>query len=298
MRRWMPASTSSTPPTSTPGVSRRRSSARPWPGGATRWCWPPSSASRWAATPTGRGVAALDRPGGRGQPAPPGHRVHRPLPAAPARYSTDLDETLGALSDLVRAGKVRAIGSSTFPAELIVEAQWVAERRGHHRFRTEQPRYSILTRTIEGDRAPDRPAHGMGVLTYGPLSSGWLSGRADPTRATGRPRRPRPSTWTVPANRAKLEAVGAAHRPGRRGRAAADPPGHRLRPAPTRPSPRSSSGRGRPPSSRTCWPGPTSTWATTCSTASTRSCRRVGAQPDDDYLASSPALADPRPRRR
>jgi aryl-alcohol dehydrogenase-like predicted oxidoreductase len=104
------------------------------------------------------------------------YQLHRP------DYSTDLDETLGALSDLIRAGKVRAIGSSTFPADLMVEAQWVAERRGHHRFRTEQPRYSIFTRTIEGTVLPAAQRHGMGVLSYGPLSSGWLSGRADPTR--------------------------------------------------------------------------------------------------------------------
>jgi aryl-alcohol dehydrogenase-like predicted oxidoreductase len=86
------------------------------------------------------------------------YQLHRP------DYSTDLDETLGALSDLIRAGKVRAIGSSTFPAHLVVEAQWVAERRGHHRFRTEQPRYSILTRTIEGTVLPAAQRHGMGVF--------------------------------------------------------------------------------------------------------------------------------------
>ncbi len=101
---------------------------------------------------------------------------------------TDASETLSALSDLVHAGKVRAIGSSTFPAELIVEAQWAAERGGHQRFRTEQPRYSILTRTVEAAVLPTAQRYGMGVLTYGPLSSGWLSGRADPAgghRASG-----------------------------------------------------------------------------------------------------------------
>ena len=92
------------------------------------------------------------------------YQMHRP------DYATDIGETLAALSDLVRAGKVRAIGSSTFPAELIVEAQWAAERGGHHRFRTEQPRYSILTRTIEGSVLPTAQRYGMGVLTYGPLS--------------------------------------------------------------------------------------------------------------------------------
>ena len=93
------------------------------------------------------------------------YQLHRP------DYTTDLDETLGALSDLIRAGKVRAIGSSMFPADLVVEAQWVAERRGHHRFRTEQPRYSILTRTIEGTVLPAAQRHGMGVLSYSPMSS-------------------------------------------------------------------------------------------------------------------------------
>ena len=111
------------------------------------------------------------------------YQMHRP------DYQTPIDETLSALSDLVHAGKVRAIGCSTFPAELIVEAQWAAERRGTHRFLTEQPRYSIMTRTIEGAVLPTAQRHRMGVLTYGPLHSGWLSGRSDPTtghRASGR----------------------------------------------------------------------------------------------------------------
>src|SRR5271156_2128652 len=128
------------------------------------------------------------------------YQLHRP------DYSTDLDETLGALSDLIRAGKLRAIGSSTFPADLMVEAQWVAERRGHHRFRTEQPRYSILTRTIEGTVLPAAQRHRMGVLSYGPLSSGWLSGRADPTRGHRTTTAPQAFDLDVPANRAKLEA--------------------------------------------------------------------------------------------
>jgi aryl-alcohol dehydrogenase-like predicted oxidoreductase len=131
------------------------------------------------------------------------YQLHRP------DYSTDLDETLGALSDLIRAGKVRAIGSSTFPADLVVEAQWVAERRGHHRFRTEQPRYSILSRAIEGTVLPAAQRHGMGVLTYGPLSSGWLSGRADPTRGHRTTFAPQVFDLNIPANQSKLEAVGA-----------------------------------------------------------------------------------------
>lgn len=129
------------------------------------------------------------------------YQMHRP------DHTTDLDETLAALSDLVRSGKVRAIGSSTFSADLIVEAQWIAERRGHHRFRTEQPRYSILTRIIEGDVLPAAQRHGMGVLTYGPLSSGWLSGRADPTRGHRVATAAAAFDLSTPANQARLAAV-------------------------------------------------------------------------------------------
>src|SRR5258705_11929347 len=103
------------------------------------------------------------------------YQMHRP------DTGTDIDATLSALSDLVRAGKVRAIGSSFFSPEQTVEAQWTAERRGHHRFRTEQPPYSILTRGIESSVLPTAQRYGIGVLTFGPLNSGWLSGRADPT---------------------------------------------------------------------------------------------------------------------
>jgi aryl-alcohol dehydrogenase-like predicted oxidoreductase len=129
------------------------------------------------------------------------YQMHRPDPA------TDIDETLSALSDLIRSGKVRAIGSSTFPAEQIVEAQWTAERRGHHRFRTEQPPYSILARGIESAVLPTAQRYGMGVLTYGPLSSGWLSGRADPTAGRRVALGPQMFDRTVPGNQAKLEAV-------------------------------------------------------------------------------------------
>ena len=80
------------------------------------------------------------------------YQIHRPDP------DTDIEETLSALSDLIHSGKVRAIGSSTMPASDIVEAQWVAERRGLERFRTEQPPYSILNRGIEAEVLPGRPA--------------------------------------------------------------------------------------------------------------------------------------------
>jgi aryl-alcohol dehydrogenase-like predicted oxidoreductase len=105
------------------------------------------------------------------------YQLHRPDPA------TDIDETLGALSGLVREGKVSAIGTSSFAPEEIVEAQWTAGRCGHHRFRTEQPPYSILMRGIENRVLPTTQRYDMGVLTYGPLNAGWLSGRADPTAA-------------------------------------------------------------------------------------------------------------------
>jgi aryl-alcohol dehydrogenase-like predicted oxidoreductase len=127
------------------------------------------------------------------------HRVDR---------ATEIEETLSALSDLVSAGKVRAIGSSTFPAELIVEAQWAAARGRYRRFLTEQPRYSIFTRTIESAVLPTAERYRMGVVTYGPLSGGWLSGRADPTEShRGRGAAAKDFDVTVPANRAKLAAV-------------------------------------------------------------------------------------------
>jgi len=91
--------------------------------------------------------------------------------------SVDLDETLGALTDLVRAGKVRYIGHSTFPASALLDAQYVARDRGRERFVTEQPTYSILTRNIENEILPLTQRYGMGVLSYSPLAGGWLSGR-------------------------------------------------------------------------------------------------------------------------
>jgi aryl-alcohol dehydrogenase-like predicted oxidoreductase len=99
------------------------------------------------------------------------YQMHRPDPTC------DIDGTLGALSDLVRAGKVRMLGSSTFPAEQIVEAQWVAERRNRERFAVEQPPYSIFARRIEADVLPTCEKYGMGVVVWSPLSQGWLTGR-------------------------------------------------------------------------------------------------------------------------
>ena len=99
------------------------------------------------------------------------YQAHRPDP------STDIDDTLSALSDLVHQGKVRVIGSSTYPAEQIVEAQWVAERRGRERFRCEQPPYSIFVRGIETSVLPTCQKYGMGVIPWSPLAGGWLTGR-------------------------------------------------------------------------------------------------------------------------
>jgi aryl-alcohol dehydrogenase-like predicted oxidoreductase len=99
------------------------------------------------------------------------YQIHRPEP------QTAIDETLGALTDLQRAGKIRYFGSSTFPGWQLEEAAWVAERNGLSRFRTEQPPYSILVRQIELDVLPVAQRLGMGVLVWSPLCRGWLTGR-------------------------------------------------------------------------------------------------------------------------
>ncbi|KQS10062.1 aldo/keto reductase [Curtobacterium sp. Leaf183] len=99
------------------------------------------------------------------------YQAHRP------DDSVDLEETLSALTDLVRSGKVRAIGTSDFPASMQVEAQWTSERRGFERFRTEQPTYSILNRGIEREVLPTAQRHGMGTLVWSPLAGGMLTGR-------------------------------------------------------------------------------------------------------------------------
>jgi aryl-alcohol dehydrogenase-like predicted oxidoreductase len=99
------------------------------------------------------------------------YQIHRVDP------TTDVEETLSALTDLIRSGKIRAIGSSNTPASDIVEAQWVAERRNLQRFRTEQPPYSLLTRGIEREVLPVAQRYGMGTLVWGPLAQGLLTGR-------------------------------------------------------------------------------------------------------------------------
>jgi len=99
------------------------------------------------------------------------YQIQRPDP------DTDIEETLSVLTDLVRSGKVRAFGSSTMPASNLVEAHWAAERRGLERFRTEQPPYSILSRGIEREVLPVAQQYGMGILAWGPLGQGMLTGR-------------------------------------------------------------------------------------------------------------------------
>jgi aryl-alcohol dehydrogenase-like predicted oxidoreductase len=132
------------------------------------------------------------------------YQLHRPDP------HTDIDETLAALTDLVQQGKVRYIGSSSFNAGQIVEAQWAARDRHLERFRTEQPPYSLLTRSIEIDVLPTAQRHGMGILTYSPLAGGWLSGswsaRSSPT-SPARQRLVARFDMSLPENQRKLEAV-------------------------------------------------------------------------------------------
>jgi aryl-alcohol dehydrogenase-like predicted oxidoreductase len=136
------------------------------------------------------------------------YQIHRPEP------DTDIEETLGALSDLVHAGKIRLLGSSTFPAHQIVEGQWVAQRRGRERFVCEQPPYSMLIRRIEADVLPVCQQYGMGVIPWSPLAGGWLSGKygkGGESPASSRRAQMIPSRYdmSIPGNQAKLEAAQA-----------------------------------------------------------------------------------------
>jgi aryl-alcohol dehydrogenase-like predicted oxidoreductase len=135
------------------------------------------------------------------------YQIHRPS------HDTDIEDTLSALTDLVRAGKVRYIGSSTFPASQIVEAQWVSRERGLERFKTEQPPYSMLVRGIETDVLPTVQRHGLGVIPWSPLAGGWLSGRyrknAEPPPSTRAGRLPHRFDLSLPGNQRKLDAADA-----------------------------------------------------------------------------------------
>jgi aryl-alcohol dehydrogenase-like predicted oxidoreductase len=135
------------------------------------------------------------------------YQIHRHDP------HVEIEETLSALTDLVHQGKVRSIGHSTFPASRIVEAQWVARERGLQRFATEQPAYSILVRAIEADVLPTCRRHGLGVLSYSPLTGGWLSGRwrkdAGQQSSSRAGRLPERFDLSQPGNQRKLDAVEA-----------------------------------------------------------------------------------------
>jgi aryl-alcohol dehydrogenase-like predicted oxidoreductase len=138
------------------------------------------------------------------------YQVHRPDPL------TDIDETLGALSDLIHQGKVRYIGSSTFQPSVIVQAQGVAQRRGRERFVCEQPPYSMLVRGIESEVLPVCQQYGMGVIPWSPLAGGWLSGRyrlgQDQPSSTRAERIPGRYDLSRPENQRKLEAADALAR--------------------------------------------------------------------------------------
>jgi aryl-alcohol dehydrogenase-like predicted oxidoreductase len=132
------------------------------------------------------------------------YQVHRPDPAV------DIEETLGALSDLVHQGKIRYIGSSSFSGSQIVEAQWASRQRNLERFVTEQPPYSMLVRGIEEDVLPTTQRYGMGTLTYSPLSGGWLSGKWRKDAAGTPTSSARPNArfdMSSPANQRKLDVV-------------------------------------------------------------------------------------------
>ncbi|MFL5894166.1 MAG: aldo/keto reductase [Thermoleophilaceae bacterium] len=133
------------------------------------------------------------------------YQIHRP------EADTAIDETLGALTDLVRQGKVRYIGCSTFPASQIVEAQWVAERRSRERFVCEQPPYSMIVRGVEADVLPTCARYGMGVIPWSPLAGGWLTGRwrkgKEPPQSSRADRLPHRYDLSLPQNQRKLDAV-------------------------------------------------------------------------------------------
>lgn len=131
-------------------------------------------------------------------------QIHRWDPA------TSDQETLAALSDLQRAGKIRHFGTSTYPAYRLVQAQWAAAKSGLGRFVTEQPNYSILQRGVERDVLPVAQEYGLGVMVWSPLASGWLSGavRRDREVTTNRAAfMPQRFDLADPANQARMDAV-------------------------------------------------------------------------------------------
>jgi aryl-alcohol dehydrogenase-like predicted oxidoreductase len=133
------------------------------------------------------------------------YQIHRYDP------DTDLDETLGALTDLIQAGKIRYTGHSTWPVSAIVEAQWTSTDRARERFRCEQPPYSMVTRAIETDVLPTCARYGMGVISYSPLAGGWLSGRyrkdSDVAGPMSQQRLSNRFDLSLPENQRKLDAA-------------------------------------------------------------------------------------------
>ena len=219
------------------------------------------------------------------------YQIHRPDP------DTDIEETLGALTDLQRQGKIRAFGSSTFPAHQMVQAQWVSERRGLGRFVTEQPPYSLLVRGIEADVLPVAQEYGMGVLPWSPLAGGWLTGgyRKDKDLPESRRRtlHARPVRHVPPGEPAQARRRRRTRATGRRRRVVTDSPRARIRDAASgghradhRPAhPRPSEIPARRHRGRRC------PW--TSSTGSTRSCRPGRRSPEATQGYLPPSLTDP-----
>ncbi|HVY10094.1 MAG TPA: aldo/keto reductase [Mycobacteriales bacterium] len=135
------------------------------------------------------------------------YQVHRPSP------ETDIDDTLSALTELIRSGKVRYIGTSTYPAHEVVEAQFIARERGRERFVCEQPPYSLLVRGIERDLLPVAQQYGMGIIPWSPLAGGWLSGKWRKGGTENESRRaallPDRYDLSIPDNHRKLDAADA-----------------------------------------------------------------------------------------
>ena len=157
------------------------------------------------------------------------YQIHRPSP------DTEVEETLDALTDLQRAGKILYFGSSTYPASQIVQAQWAAERRHSGRFVTEQPPYSLLVRGIEAEVLPVCQQYGMGVLPWSPLAGGWLSGRwrlgQDAPASTRSGRIPGRYDLSLPGQPGQARGRRRAGGARRGGGDDAGAPGHRVRAA-------------------------------------------------------------------
>ena len=136
------------------------------------------------------------------------YQLHRIDPAV------ELEESLSAMDDLVRQGKIRYVGTSTARAEQIVEAHWIAERRGFDPIRCEQPPYSIFSRSIEAAVLPTCKRYGMGVIAWSPLNAGWLAGKyqrdqapAEGTRAAIKGPFPEWWNWDAPAVQRKFDLL-------------------------------------------------------------------------------------------